>query len=160
MISDEIKTTPIGLANYAEEFFDCALISDEHLGQKLGYEIIAPIPVMYLASHSIELCLKAYLLYKAVPLSELKKRDYGHDLIKCLKKANKLGLGDHVNLDDSELNALTLLNNLYLRKELNYIVTGEKEFPVFGFIQSICTKLIDYICPLVKVNDQKIKITL
>ena len=80
MRDDPHRTTPIGLARYAREFFDCALAADDKVGHRPGFEIIAPIPVMYLIGHSIELCLKSYLVFKDVPLPELRSNKYGHDL--------------------------------------------------------------------------------
>lgn len=149
MHDDPKRTTPIGLARYAREFFDCALAADEKVGHRPGFEIIAPIPVMYLVGHSIELCLKSYLAFNGIPLRELRSKKYGHDLAKCLKKAKELGLNTHVMLDSGELHAFAVLNELYSTKQLNYIVTGAKEFPVFGPIESACRKLLNAICPLV-----------
>jgi hypothetical protein len=147
MHNDQNKTTPIGLARYARKFFNCALAADEKMGHKLGF---APIPVMYLVAQSIELCLKSYLIFKGVPLNDLRKK-YGHDLIKSLKKAKELGLDrdTSVNLNEAEQYALVVLNELYSTKQLNYIVTGGKVFPVFELIQTVSTKLLDAICPLV-----------
>lgn len=150
MLDDPKGTTPVGLARYAREFFEAALAVDDKMGQRPGYEIIAPIPVMYLVGHSIELCLKSYLVFRGVPLSDLKTKKYGHDLEKCLKKAKEIGLNAHVQLDNGELYALNVLNKLYFTKQLNYIVTGAKEFPIFGPIQTVCTKLLEAICPLVE----------
>ena len=93
--------------------------------------------------------LKSYLLFQGVPLSDLRTKKYGHDLGKCLKKAKELGLNAYVKLDNGELRVLAVLNELYSTKQLNDIVTGEKEFPVFGLIESVNTKLLDVICPLV-----------
>ena len=149
MHDDPERTTPIGLARYAREFFDCALAADNKVGRRPGFEIIAPIPVMYLVGHSIELCLKSYLAFQGVPLSDLRTKKYGHDLVRCLKKAKELGLNTHVKFDDGEQHALAVLNELYSTKQLNYIVTGAKEFPVFGPIQTVNRKLLDAICPLV-----------
>lgn len=146
---DPQRTTPIGLARYAREFFDCALDADDKVGRRPGFEIIAPIPIMYLAGHSIELCLKSYLAFHGVPLHELRSKKYGHDLEKCLKKAKELGLNAYVKLNAGELHAFEVLNELYSTKQLNYIVTGAKQFPVFGPIETACKKLLDAICPLV-----------
>ncbi len=152
MHDDPKRTTPVGLARYAREFFDCALAADDKVGRRPGYEIIAPIPVMYLVGHSIELCLKSYLAFRGVPLRALRTKKYGHDLVKCLKKAKELGLSTHVELDEGDLHALKVLNELYSKKQLNYIVTGEKEFPVFGPIETVGKKLLDTICPLVSTR--------
>ena len=56
------KTTPIGYARYANEFLEAALVTDEKMGSRKGYETFAPIPVMYLVGHSIELSLKSFLI--------------------------------------------------------------------------------------------------
>lgn len=149
MYDDPQRTTPVGLARYAREFFECALAADDKLGKRSGFEIVAPIPVMYLVSHSIELCLKAYLAFHGVPLHELRSNKYGHNLERCHKKAKELGLDRHVKLDDGELRSLAVLNELYSTKQLNYIKTGSKRFPVFGPIEATCKKLLSAICPLV-----------
>lgn len=139
--------TPIGYARYAREFFDCAIAADETIGSRPGYEIIAPIPVMYLVGHSIELSLKAYLLHVGVP--NRKVREFGHNLLECLVEAENHGLILTNQIDASERSAISALNKLYSSKQLNYIITGSKQFPVFGPIQSACKKLLDSICPLV-----------
>jgi len=149
MHDDPKRTTPVGLAHYAREFFDAALAADDELGYRPGYEFVVPIPVMYLVGHSIELCLKSYLTFRGVPLTDFKTKKYGHNLEKCFTKAKELGLSDHVKIDSCELRALKILNELYSTKQLNYIVSGAKEFPVFGPIQTVCEKLLGAICPLV-----------
>lgn len=163
--NDPTKTTSVGLARYAQEFFDAAIATDDVLGMRPGYEIIAPIPVMYLVGHSIELSLKAYLLFMGVPLDDLKKK-YGHDLVKCYKEAQKHELNDVIQLTDSDYKVLEVLNILYSSKQLNYCEIGLKEFPVFGPLQELSTKLLQRIGPKVgyiqstnifdKHNDYKI----
>ena len=62
MHNDPLRTTPLGMIRYAHEFMEAALAVDEKMGSKPGFEIVAPIPALYLLGHSIELSLKAYLL--------------------------------------------------------------------------------------------------
>jgi hypothetical protein len=145
---DPEKTRPNGLARYANDFLKAAVGADQTFGMEPGYEIFAPIPVLYLIGHSMELSLKAYLLYRGVTLREL-RRHYGHNLHKCLKKAKELGLLDVVKLDDDEQSTFEVLAALYSTKQLEYIVTGEKEFPITGSLYSASRKLLDGICPLV-----------
>ncbi|HET7201224.1 MAG TPA: hypothetical protein VFI80_10485 [Burkholderiales bacterium] len=145
---DPERTTPIGLARYATEFFDAALAADDKLGKKEGYEIIAPIPVMFLVGQSIELTLKAYLLFKGVELRTLRK-NYGHELHRSLRKAKELGLYEIVKLSDEEERIVELLDSLYSTKQLQYIVTGAKTFPVFGPLQTVTKKLVSGIAPAV-----------
>ena len=48
----EERTTAIGLARYAREYFDAALAADDVIGCRKGYEVGAPAPVMFLVAHS------------------------------------------------------------------------------------------------------------
>ena len=135
------RTTPVGLARYAHDFYDAALAADDKLGMKKGYEIIAPIPVMFLVGQALELALKAYLLSRGVPLRKLRSK-YGHDLHRALRKAKELGLLEIVDLSDEDESTVKLLNTLYSSKQLQYIVTGSKRFPVFGPLQEVAEKII------------------
>ena len=72
-----------GYARYAREFMEAALAADDKIGNKAGHEIIAPVSVMYMVGHSIELILKAYLISKDIKENRL--RNIGHDLEKCYK---------------------------------------------------------------------------
>lgn len=140
MSDDPKRTTPEGLITYSKEFRKAALATDDKLGMEDGYEIVAPVPVMYLVAHSIELSIKAYLLHKGQTLRQLRK--VGHDICKALKKAKELGIGQVVEITEIEMGALQVLNDLYSKKELNYIVTGFKKFPMFGPLQELSEKLL------------------
>lgn len=145
---DPKRTTPVGLIRYAKEFHDAAIAVDLTVGMQPAYEMFAPVPVLYLIGHSIELSLKAYLLHKGVTLRELHK-DFGHHLEKCFKKAKELGLLGSIRFDEGELSAFSVLNKLYSTKQLEYIVTGAKTIPIFGYIQTMSQKLVDAIAPMV-----------
>jgi hypothetical protein len=137
---DPTRTTPIGLARYGCEFLEAAVAADEKMGMKEGYEIVAPIPVMFLVGQSIELSLKSYLLMKGVPLRKLRYK-YGHDLHRALRKAKELGLLADAALSKEEEAAIEILDPLYSSKQLQYISTGSKTFPVFGPLQSAARTL-------------------
>ena len=141
MHDDPERTTPVGLARYAHDFYDAALAADDKLGMKKGYEIIAPIPVMFLVGQALELSLKAFLLSRDVPLRKLRSK-YGHNLHRALRKAKELGLLDIVDLSEQDESMIELLNSLYSSKQLQYIVTGAKKVPVFGPLQEVAEKLI------------------
>ena len=110
------------------------------MGTKDGYEIFAPIPVLFLVGQSIELGLKAYLLFKGVELRKI-RRDYGHDLHRILRKAKELGLVDVVTLTDEDESVINVLDKLYSTKQLQYIVTGAKTFPMFGPLEKVALNL-------------------
>ena len=145
MHHDETKTTPIGIVRYANEFYEACIAVNDVIGIKPEYGIVAPHPVLYLAGHSIELALKAFLLKGGIPLRKLPTKTYGHDLMKCFKKANELGLISIHKFDQVEVGAIRLLNELYCSKQLNYIVTGEKLYPTFNLVQAFAKKLIDVV---------------
>lgn len=143
MSDDPTRTTPRGLITYAKSYRNASLIIYEKLKIEERYKKIASEPVMYLIAHSMELSLKAFLLYEGIDLKDLKnQRKYGHNLINCIKKAKELGLEEIVKVDDLEIAALEILNNLYSAKELNYIVTGYKRYPVFGPLETLSKKLL------------------
>ena len=81
-----------------------------------------------------------------MPLRKL-RNDYGHNLHRSLRKARELGLFELVVLTDEELNTIELLDHLYSSKQLQYIVTGSKLFPVFGPLQSAALRLLQAIGP-------------
>lgn len=145
---DPARTKPIGLARYATDFFNAAIAADDVLGHREGYEIVAPAPVMFLVGQAMELALKAFLLHKGVELRKL-RYDYGHELHRALKKAKELGLYEIVPLTDEEEATVELLNTLYASKQLQYIVSGAKTYPVFGPLETVGRKLVFGIGPVV-----------
>ena len=150
MHNDPQRTTPLGMIRYAHEFMEAALAVDEKMGSKPGFEIIAPIPVLYLLGHSIELSLKAYLLSQGLTLRQV--RNLNHDLHACKRKAKELGLLNHVQFIGPEEEALEILNGLYSTKQLEYIVTGTKQFPLFGLVELFSARLFNAVAGIVGFN--------
>lgn len=142
MHDDPTKTTPIGLVRYAHDFFDSARAVEDQLGKATCFELVSPVPSLYLIGHSIELALKAYLLQHGLTLRELRHKQFGHDLHACQRKTKELGLAAIVSFHPAEEGAVELLNNLYSTKQLEYIVTGTKHMPIFGLVESFARKLI------------------
>ena len=147
---EEDRTTALGLARYAFEYVEAARLVDEHIGHQPGYEIVAPIPALYLAGHGIELSLKAYLRHHGLSVEQLASRAYGHNLHKCYRKSKELGLHDIYKPSGAEEGALELLNGLYMIKELEYIKTGMKHFPSFALIERMAVSLCNAVGPHVK----------
>jgi hypothetical protein len=139
---DPKRTTPRGLVRYAAEFMEAGIAADERMGERAGYEIHAPTPVLFLTGQAIELALKAFLLSKGVPLKALRGREYGHQLHVCLRKAKELGLRDVVALREDEEETIEILDPLYSTKQLQYIVSGFKTYPVHGPLKAGALRLI------------------
>ncbi len=146
-MDDESRTTAIGLARYAADFLEAALATDDVMGKDAKYSIIAPVPALYLIGHSIELYLKSYLRHEGRSKNNLRK--IGHDLNKCLKRSKELGILDLITFESGELEAFSVLHELYCSKQLNYIETGSKTFPIFGPLETMAKKLDGAISPYV-----------
>jgi hypothetical protein len=144
---DQDRTTAVGLARYAREYFDAAIAADDVIGYRPGYEIVAPAPVMFLIAHSVELAMKAYLRHTGQSLSNLKS--IGHNLIDCWSTCRKNGILEILELNDDDLGILHLIADLHVSTELRYIQTGWKNFPVFGPLEALARKILDAICPAV-----------
>lgn len=140
----------MGMIRYAHEFMEAALAVDNQIGRKADFAIVAPIPALYLIGHSIELTLKAFLLQKGVTLKKL--RSLGHDLHASLRKAKELELLKIVQFTDQEQGALEILNALYSTKQLEYVVTGAKQFPIFGLLETFSARLFNAVAANVGFN--------
>lgn len=141
---DETRTTSIGLCRYACEFMEAAISADGQMGRRDGFKVVAPIPVLFLVGQSIELALKSFLLTRGVSLRKL-RYDYGHNIHRAMKKSKELGLFSLVTLTPEQLETIEILDGLYSSKQLQYIVTGSKTFPVFGLLQNATLLLLHAI---------------
>lgn len=143
---DEERTTAVGLARYAIEYYTAAeaaagvLMDDGDLADLDA----APPPVMFLVTHSIELVLKSYLRDKGYTLYHLQR--IGHDLMKSWKHCKRNGLNEYVDLTDNEQAILKLVSSLHSTHDLRYITTGFKTYPVFGALQNLAESFLDGIC--------------
>jgi len=141
------RTTALGMARYGYDFLEAAFAVDKAVGRNEGYEVVAPIPVLYLVGHGIELSLKSYLLQHGFTLAELKT--LGHNLSACFDRAEQYGLAKSVSFDEHEMGAFRVLDDLYSTKQLEYIVTGAKQFPMFGPLQLFAVKLFNVVADMV-----------
>jgi len=69
-----------------------------------------------------------------------------------LRKAKELELLTIVQFTDQEQGALELLNALYSTKQLEYIVAGAKQFPVFGLVETFSVRLFNAVAADVGFN--------
>lgn len=133
-IDGDGRTTAIGLARYAYEYLEAARVVDSTVGQKPGFELVSPIPAYYLALHSIELSLKAYLRHHGLTARELRSKKYGHDIRACYQKANELGLSDHFKMNSDDMCAMRMLIDMNADHALRYIRTGPRHFPSWAIV--------------------------
>lgn len=103
------RTTAIGLARYAKEYLEAAIVVDQEMGSKKEHVTISPIPAYFLLTHGIELTLKAYLRHAGLTVEQLGARELGHDLRALYTKARELGLDDLYKLTAEDAEAFELL---------------------------------------------------
>lgn len=80
------RFAPLDFLERSEAFFDAF--------RKLPKDANCPIswPHYFLFCHAVELALKAYLLQSGLMLSQLRKKDFGHNLNKLMQEAVKHNL--------------------------------------------------------------------
>ena len=109
---------PVGMWMYADAYASSA---------KSLPESSAPFePVRYfLACHSIELSLKAYLSLTGVTMLELSEGSFGHNLQSVLLAAEAAGLGSVVQLSQGQRDEILKANLYYSGKLFEYPAYGE-----------------------------------
>ena len=140
--TEDERTTAIGLARFAYEYIDAAMLVDQEHGSRRGFERVSPVPAYFLALHGIELSFKSYLLHQGVTVRELRSRKhFGHDLRRCYREANALGLREVFKVRAADLRAMLLLLHLDEKHGLRYIRTGFKRFPSWAIVEPFAVLL-------------------
>ncbi|MBK9520158.1 MAG: hypothetical protein IPO13_00680 [Rhodocyclaceae bacterium] len=143
-LTDEDRTTAIGLARYAYEYIEAAMLVE---GNDQTPTDISPIPAYFLALHGIELTLKSYLRFRGVTVKELRGPKYGHDLHACHRKAKELGLLSVFNEQPTDADAMRMLVGLNEHQGLRYIKTGRKHFPLWSLVEPLAVRLHQAVAP-------------
>lgn len=137
----EKRISPIGLTRYAWEYWDCGYAADRIVGERKGYEIHAPMPVIFLTAHSIELALKAILKSKGFSAERLSKKPLGHNISKLAEEVCAIeGEDDLLNGDDLEL--LEITSHLHTTTILRYFQAGYRTLPIYGPLSELALKIL------------------
>ncbi|RUP26066.1 MAG: hypothetical protein EKK45_17310 [Curvibacter sp.] len=148
-LTDEERTTAIGLARYGYEYIEAArLVAGDYADSHPGSQI-SPIPAYFLAHHGIELTLKSYLRHQGLTVREIAGRKYGHDLHACYRKAKELGLLEVFNQHPNDVDAMWMLVKLNHQHGLRYIKTGIKQFPLWSLVDPLAVRLHQAVAPVV-----------
>lgn len=127
--------TPHGFLKHAQEFFVAADLV-------LGKTEDVSLPAYFLLGRSIELALKAFLLHKGMRISELRRKEFGHNLRALLAKAREQGLEGHIDIENIEIGVIDLLSYDYAEKRLEYRVTkGTYYLPLLPDVWGVARKL-------------------
>ena len=134
--------SPLGFHHFASEFLQAARVAPRSGN---GFAPVA----YYLACHSIELSLKAFLLIHHVTRQDLKQR-FGHNLEALLERAQSLGLGALVPLSDAQVQAVQQASPYYTDKIFEYFelmeaVRGFKSRPQFEQLHSAAEILVTHL---------------
>jgi HEPN domain-containing protein len=113
----------------------------------------SPVPY-FLHGLALELALKAFLLAKGVPRRALRSRRLGHDLRALLGKCEQQGMGQHLQITDSHRTHVSLLNDYYCPRDLEYVnlakalkgFSGLPDLAVVGAFLDALLKSIKALC--------------
>jgi len=86
-MSDDDRTTPLGLFNYARSYWQSAVLL-HHARAKVTHP---DAPVTLLLAHAIELYLKAFLRLRGVGIEQV-RTTFGHDFESLVDEASSRGL--------------------------------------------------------------------
>ncbi len=102
----------------------------------------------YLACHSIELSLKAYLSLHGAPMLELSESGYGHNLEAILTAADNKGLQSYVPVSAEQRAEISKAATYYGGKVFEYPAMGEAcvgypSLPSLEILLEAATLLVD-----------------
>ena len=134
-----VNLSPLGFHYYASHFLGAARSAPPARG-------FSPV-AYYLYCRALELVLKALLLERGEPKSELKKKALGHDLLRILAKADELGLASLVKVTAVERDELRKANDYYVDKGFEYFrvipaVTGYSGLPDLAVLDRLTDRLV------------------
>lgn len=118
------RTTAIGLARYAKEYLEAAILVDAQMGKRKSFGHIQSPPAVFLLAHGLELTLKAYLRHKGMTIEVLENRSFGHNLKRLRREAKERGLDELYRGKAAGLKAVIILNALNAGHQQRYIETG------------------------------------
>ena len=134
-----VNLSPLGFHYYASHFLAAARSAPPARGfSPVGY---------YLYCRALELVVKAFLLERGVPQSDLKKKSLGHDLLRLLANADELGLAALVEVTASEREEIRKANDYYVDKGFEYFaviraVTGYSALPDLAVLDQLAQRLV------------------
>jgi HEPN domain-containing protein len=131
VLNEDERTTPIGLFNYAHSYWLSAAALKDAKAQVTHPDA----PVCFLYFHAIELYLKAYLRAEGHSVRDLLA--IGHDAAKLREAA----IGRGLQLDDEDVEVLTLMRETDAVIGSRYIRTGYFQRPTIEALDRTCTSL-------------------
>lgn len=143
------RTTPIGLARFAKDYIDAAIVVDHAMGKGSEFAHASTMPAYFLLTHGLELTLKAFLRHKGLKVEQFRAHDLGHDLKALYAKACELGINEMYQLTTADEKAFDLLVTINVSQQLRYIQTGLKEFPSWEIAAPFVVRIHQAVSPKV-----------
>lgn len=122
--------SPEGFFVYASSYKRAA----EALMEQRTSELM--VPTIYLLSHSLELALKSFLLFKGLGAEDLGRKPFCHDVMHCLTEAEANGLFGSTSLSASERATVASASVMFEKKELNYFYEKAAVLPSMDTLQA------------------------
>ena len=132
MISDDDRTNPVGLFNFARSYWQSA-VRLHHTKVRVTHP---DAPVTLLLAHAFELYLKSFLRLQGLGVKEV-KTNFGHDFRKLLEEAEGRGL----HFDDEDKQVAEILGEQESIRGSRYIETGFFRRPSLRALSASCRGL-------------------
>jgi hypothetical protein len=131
-MSNDDRTTPFGLFNYARSYWQSGVL----LHKNRPHVSHPDAPVTLLLAHAIELYLKSFLRLRGLGALEVKS-SFGHDFQKLVDEASARGLA----LVDEDREVATILREQESIRRSRYIETGYFQRPALAALSRTCRSL-------------------
>ncbi len=140
-MSDDERTTPLGLFNYARSYWQSGVML-HHAKPKVSHPDAA---VTLLLAHAIELYLKAFLRLRGLGAGEVKS-SFGHNFQKLVDEASARGL----SLMGEDLDIAAILTEQESIRRSRYVETGYYKRPGLAALSRSCKSLDESVSAALK----------
>ena len=147
-MSDDGRTTPLGLFNYGRSYWQSGVLL-HHAGAKVSHP---DAPVTLLMAHAIELYLKAFLRVRGLSAQEV-KHSFGHDFEKLVEAAWARGLP----LTDEDQHMATILKEQESIRRSRYIETGYFKQPGLAALSGVCRRLDESVAAALQSAGMRVR---
>ncbi len=137
-MSEEERTTAVGLFNYAHSYAASAIELENTRVDATHPDAV----VYYLYFHAIELYLKSFLLAHGNDIEYLREK-YGHNVLKLANASKDLGLTLE-DVDEAVIDSMKQTDNVISTR---YLRTGSHTLPTLNALQETCYRMHEQICP-------------
>ncbi|MEO4043436.1 HEPN domain-containing protein [Hoeflea sp. CAU 1731] len=126
------QTTPLGLFNYAESYWQSAVALQKARVQATH----AASPVLFLYYHAVELYLKACLHGNGISIPELRK-NFGHSALKLAVEAQRYG----IQFDEEDMEVFSYMTDTDAVIDSRYLRTGYFNRPTHEALDRTCQSI-------------------